>query len=517
MKNTLFFLLFWFAAFGPLRAESFPSLQFRALSMADGLPSNDVHQIYQDKDGYVWMATARGLCRYDGYSVQTFKSNLYTPGLLNNNDTYCLTEDDRHQLWIGTYDGLNVLDKRTGQMRSACENQLGGRLVSCLLSLSPDTLLLGMENGVYIYRISADTCELFLPGRLPLGSVKSLIRDSRRNLWVGTWSSGFFRYDPEKDEVQACPALDGSSAALAIFEDSRRHIWVGTWNRGLYRIGNPYDDPQEWEISAYRYDRNRSNSLRSDYVYSISEDLNTRTIWVATRNGLSVLLDEATGTFRNYVPDGSSGTVSYNVVTSLMRDDEGILWIGMQGGGVNTVITHSSEFMLDRLEQVKHEYIYSHLIRALIVDRKGLLWIGFDTYGFIIYDRRTGRYVYNLDSEDFSGLGRLPTINTIYQSPSTGRIWIGTYDWGVVLYDPALPEGKRGRLLDRTNAPWLCHQRILSIREDRDGNTWFGTRGGICVLKAGSEEGFRLDTCRVGKRRLSDYSFTAIAEDSAGD
>lgn len=516
MKNTLFFFLLLFVAAGPVRAEGFPSLQFRTLSMADGLASNDVNQIYQDKDGFVWIATSRGLCRYDGYSVQTFKSNLYTPGLLNNNDTYCLTEDDNHHLWIGTYDGLNVLDKQTGQIRAACESQLDGKLVFCMLSLSPDTLLLGMETGLYLYHISGDTCELFLPGRIPPGSVKSLIRDSHNNIWVGTWSSGFFRYDPVNDKVQACPALDGSSAALAIFEDSHRHVWVGTWNRGLYRIKNPYDDPEDWEISAYRYDRNRANSLRSDYVYSISEDLNTRTIWVATRNGLSVLLDEEGGTFRNYVPDGSSGTVSYNVVTSLMRDHEGILWIGMQGGGVNTVITHSSEFMLDRLEQVKHEYIYSHLIRTLLVDRNGLLWIGFDTYGFIIYDRRTGRYTYNLDSKDFRGLGRLPTINTIYQSPATSRIWIGTYDWGVVLYDPSLPEGKRGRLLDRTNAPWLCHQRILSIREDRRGNTWFGTRGGICVLKAGSEEGFRLDTCRVGKRLLADYSFTAVAEDSAG-
>lgn len=516
MKNTLFFFLFLFVVFGSLRAESFPSLQFRTLSVADGLASNDVNQVYQDKDGFVWIATTRGLCRYDGYSVQTFKSNLYTPGLLNNNDTYCLAEDDNHQIWIGTYDGLNVLNKQNGRIRSACEGQLAGRLISCMLSFSPDTLLLGMENGLYIYCISSDTCELFLPGRLPRGSVKSLLRDSHNNVWVGTWSSGFFRYDPEKDEVLTCPAMGGASAALAVFEDSQGQVWIGTWNQGLYRIKNPYDNPQDWEISSYRYDRDCSTSLRSDYVYSISEDLNTRTIWVATRNGLSVLLDEAGGKFSNYVPDGSSGTVSYNVVTSLMRDDEGIIWVGMQGGGVNTVITHSSDFMLDRLEQVKHEYIYSHLIRTLIVDRNGLLWIGFDTYGFIVYDRRTGQYTYNLDSKDFRGLGRLPTINTIYQSSATGRIWIGTYDWGVVLYDPSLPEGKRGRLLDRTNAPWLCHQRILSIMEDRRGNTWFGTRGGICVLKSDLEAGFRLDTCRVGKRRLADYSFTAIAEDSTG-
>lgn len=517
IKNTFLLFVFLWLACLPLQAERcFPWLQFRSLSMSDGLASNDVHQIYQDKDGYVWMATTRGICRYDGYSVKTFKSNVYTPALLNNNDTYCLAEDSNHRLWIGTYDGLNVLDKQTGKIRSAGERQLSGKLITCLLSFSPDSLLLGMETGLYIYHVSRDSCELFLPERMPLGSVKALVRDSHDNLWIGTWSSGFYRYDPGKDEIHAYPELDGSSAALTIFEDSRGQIWVGTWNRGLHRIKNPYAEPEKRKIQSYRYDRNQTNSLRSDYIYSICEDLNTQTLWVATRNGLSILLDEDEGIFRNYVPDGSSGTVSYNVVTSLMRDAEGIIWIGMQGGGVNTVVTHTSEFTIDRLEQVKHEYIYSHLIRTLIVDRRGWLWIGFDTYGFIVYDRRTGRYLYNLDSKDFGQLGRIPTVNTIYQSPSTGRIWIGTYDWGIVFYDPSLPEGKRGGLLDRKNTPWLCHQRILSIREDRQGNTWFGTRGGISVLNRDAKEGTRLDTCRIGKRRLADYSFTAIAEDSAG-
>lgn len=497
-------------------ANGYQPLHFQPLSIREGLASDEVRRIYQDKEGYIWIATSQGICQYDGYAVKTYKSNLYTPDLLNSNDSYCFEEDNAHRLWIGTYDGLNVLNKQTGRIRSAADDLFSGRLISCLLMYSPDSLLVGTESGVYIYHIASDSAELFQPAHLPLGSVKALMRDSKQNIWIGTWSNGFFRYDPATNEVYAYPLLGKEHAAIALYEDSHGHIWVGSWKEGLYRIENPYASMEELRITSYRYDRERPNSLRSDYVYGISEDLNTRSLWVATRNGLSILLDEESGTFRNYVPDGSSGTVSYNVVTSLLRDNEGMMWIGMEGGGVNRVLTRVPEFSWDRLEQVKHEYIYSHSVRTLLVDSNGLLWIGFDTYGFVVYNRRTGQYTYNLDSEDFKQIGRIPTVSTLFQSPTTGKIWIGTYDWGIVSYDPCLPEGKRARLLDRKNCPWLCHQRILSMMEDRRGYTWFGTRGGLCLLTTDEKAGYRLDTCRLAGKTVADYSFTTLVQDSPG-
>lgn len=76
-----------------------------------------VHQVYQDRDGYIWIPTFYGLFRYDGYEVRTYKSNLYTPGLLVNNNVLCVEEDYSHRLWIGTHEGLCMLDKRTGKMK----------------------------------------------------------------------------------------------------------------------------------------------------------------------------------------------------------------------------------------------------------------------------------------------------------------------------------------------------------------------------------------------------------------
>lgn len=94
----------------PVHAQDrLKNLEFKQFSTPDGLPNSMVHQVYQDRDGYIWIPTFYGLFRYDGYEVRTYKSNLYTPGLLTNNNVLCIEEDYSHRLWIGTHEGLCVL------------------------------------------------------------------------------------------------------------------------------------------------------------------------------------------------------------------------------------------------------------------------------------------------------------------------------------------------------------------------------------------------------------------------
>ena len=128
------------------------------------------------------------------------------------------------------------------------------------------------------------------------------------------------------------------NSAFDIFEDSKRRIWVASWGYGLFLLENPYE-PDRLAWKQFRHDDNDPNSLGYDIVYDMEEDLNTGTLWVGTRGGLSVLYDEKNGLFRNYCPDDSEKSVYYNDVNSVFRDREGMMWLGLLGGGVNTVIT----------------------------------------------------------------------------------------------------------------------------------------------------------------------------------
>ena len=392
---------------------------------------DEVRQVYQDKDGYIWIATNSGLCLYDGYQIRTFKSNLHTPGLLSNNTINCITDDNRHNLWIATYDGVNVLDKTNGQIRKITCPGLQRSIVDRLLVTSSDRVFIGTETGVFEYLPGQDSCIAFKPG-IVKGAVKALVEDSRRNLWIGTWSDGIFRYDGQKDEVYAYPALNELNSALGIFEDSKQRIWVASWGYGLFLLENPYE-PEYLGWKQFRHDDNDPNSLCYDIVYDMEEDLNTGTLWVGTRGGLSVLYDEENGLFRNYCPDNSDKSVHYNDVNSVFRDDEGMMWLGLLGGGVNTVITRKPEFRLDRLEAIDNPLLTNSSVRSLMVDREGLLWIGLGSWGFFVHDRAAGSYTHNLSDVAY----RLYTVsdglqdNIFYRNTAftdtNGEMFFGGY------------------------------------------------------------------------------------------
>ena len=100
-----------------IQANIMPHYHFKRLTSLEGLPCNDIQKIYQSPDGYIWLASKNGFYRYDGYSFKTYKSNLYHPTLLSNNNILCLEEDLENRLWIGTDKGLNVLLRKTGEIK----------------------------------------------------------------------------------------------------------------------------------------------------------------------------------------------------------------------------------------------------------------------------------------------------------------------------------------------------------------------------------------------------------------
>lgn len=180
------------------------SLQFHQLSTLNGLPSNEVQRVYQDKTGYIWIGTSNGLCQYDGYQIKSYKSNMYTMNLLSNNEIHCIAEDNNNKLWIGTYEGLNVMDKTTGIIsRIDCEG-LRNNFIERVLISRDNRVFIGTERGLYQYFPDKDSAILYRPeiteGVMPQTSIKSMIEDSYGYIWIGTWSNGFFRYNPESDK-----------------------------------------------------------------------------------------------------------------------------------------------------------------------------------------------------------------------------------------------------------------------------------------------------------------------------
>ena len=80
-------------------------LQFKSLTIDNGLSNNNVRSICQDSTGYMWFATQNGLNKYDGYTITQYKHDPNDTTSLLSNDIFVLFRDSKNNLWVGTEQG----------------------------------------------------------------------------------------------------------------------------------------------------------------------------------------------------------------------------------------------------------------------------------------------------------------------------------------------------------------------------------------------------------------------------
>ncbi|MDR1683446.1 MAG: hybrid sensor histidine kinase/response regulator, partial [Candidatus Symbiothrix sp.] len=496
------------------QAENTSWYKFNHINALNGLPSNDVQKVYQDRDGYIWIATRNGLSQYNGYSIKTYKSNLYSINLLSSNNITCLVEDLNHRLWIGTNKGLNMLDKTTGKIVQIVRPELFENAVSCILFTKKGKLLLGTDNGLYEYVFSSNTCILYnqnnTGGVLQQTTIKALLEDSRGDLWIGTWNEGLYRYEAETEKYFAYPQMNAVKSSHVIFEDSQKRIWVGSWGYGLYLLDNVYSPAHTtWKIFAHN--ASQPASISDNLIYSISEDTNNGALWVGTRSGLSILPMNASETFTNFYPQNQKQCISGNEVNSILRDSQGLMWLGMIGSGLSYANTHKPTFDVDRLEMV-YEKFASNSVRSILAESDEEVWLGIGSYGLFIENCKTGKITHCSEISDFKAFSNMQkTVTQIMKSSSTGKLWISTYGDGIFVYDKTAKIGSRVQNYTSRNTDWMPSSVIYCAKEDKNGNVWIGSRNGLSALtKEG--KGLRFDSLKVDGKIIHDLTITDIIE-----
>ncbi len=489
-------------------------LNFKQLSTADGLPTDEVQKVYQDRDGFIWIATRYGFCLYDGYQTSLYKSNLYTPDLLSNNNIYCLTDDADHNLWIGTQEGLNVLNKETGVIKKNAYSQIGKNPVSCLLTTRDNTVWVGTDAGLLKYDAERDTMWSYsgeITGNVLYNtSIKSLFEDSEGDIWIGTWASGLYRYSPSSNRFYAYPKMNKRNSAHVVYEDSHKNIWVGAWDEGLFLLKNPKDMKRvSW--TNFRHTSTDPASLSDNIVYDISEDLNTHSLWIGTRSGLSIMKQGEVGEFINYKSRKSPYQIPCNEINSLLRDRFGNMWLGAVGGGAFMVDTRKPKFNLYRFNTAEDD-IPTNAVRALFVDNEESVWLGVGTYGMARHDRKTGKFLYYSRIPEFADISSMPTVYAIIQRKKTGDIWLGTYDGGVYVYH----KGEKVKHYTSYNTDFIKYICITSLYEDREDNCWVGTRTGLGVMRADGS-GYLFKKMIINGENLENLYIRDIAEDAQGN
>lgn len=484
-------------------------LDFNILSTTDGFPTNEIQKVYQDREGFMWFATRNGLCKYDGYQITVYNSNQLKSPVLTSNNINCLADDDLGNLWIGAYSGMNRFDKRSGTFEPVEIRNATNKVVSCILVTKNNEVWIGLDDGLFRYDSRENTFTHHSLQRMGdtaiTASVKSIIEDISGEIWIGTWNSGLYRYSPSKNIFYVYPQLNSRNSAHVIYEDSKRNMWIGTWGEGLQLLENPRD-MENLRLKTYRHHTNDPESLSDNLVYDICEDINTNTLWIGTRSGLSILEYDNPSGFINWSVTHKTNKLPSNEINSIIRDNKENIWIGTIGGGVLFTNTERSKFDFFGVDLPE---IPTGAIRSVFLDNEDNMWMGVGTYGIVLYDKKSENTISQLALHEFDGLGQITTYNI--RQRNAGEILFGTYGGGLWVYE----KGKPVKSYTEANCNFISDNRIRSIYIDRQRNTWIGTQYGLGVW-LNDNTGFTFGEIIVDGRSLEPSSMIDITEDDVG-
>lgn len=514
LTSNWWILLALLAALVHTRALAADNLIFKPLSTSSHLPTNEIRNLYQDSEGYIWISTYNGLLRFDGYNTVIYRpdgqnQNRNLDGFVN-----IVAEDHENHLWIGTYSGLYVLDKRQDKLEKISSPLLQVSYIEAIACTKNGDVWVGANKGIFRRKAGSDQFELCDPQiqktSLPHYDVKSIIEDRNGNIWIGTWAQGLIRYNPQEEKYYTYRNINPAESAHTLFQDSRGQIWIGTWRYGLTKLENPYD-MKHYRFKHFVHDEANPGSLCDNIIYAIAQDHNSGKLWIGSRSGLSILeSEEGKDVFSNYLPGKGPDTLPFNEVDALMYSRDGLMWVGMLGGGVYTVNTHRKLFDYDSIEPLLRQFPTSSIRSAYPSDHHSI-YMGVMGYGLVEYDPTKQTILHYREHPGFRHMPYISTVNDIIRR-SDQTYCFATWDDGVWIYD-----GKKAYAINQQTHPALTDVCVYSLYEDRQGNLWIGTRNGLCMLDIQGKMHSIDQLCSNDKQAWPQVPVFKITEDNAGN
>ncbi|MCH9651096.1 MAG: response regulator [Deltaproteobacteria bacterium] len=283
-------------------------------------------------------------------------------------------------------------------------------------------------------------------------------------------------------------------------------MWFGT-QEGL----NRYDG---YEFHTFLHDPRDPSSLAHDSIKAVLVDQEGR-LWVGTDGGGLNLLDRATGSFTRFQHDPSDPTsLSDNRVRALHLDGLGQFWVGTDGGGLNRFDPETGRFQRFVHHPDDPSSLGHNAIRSIFRDREGTLWIGSEGGGL---DR------FEADSETFTHFRHHPEdptslsgnkVRAVFED-SSQTLWVGTYESGLSRLDRKTGtfDTFRAKPDDPTCLP---ANGVRSIFQDRQGILWIGTDEGLLEWRPDTESFVRYQHNPVDSFTLSHNTVLSLFQDAGG-
>lgn len=451
-------------------------ISFENISIPDGLSSNVIFCVYEDKFGILWIGTGEGINRFDGYTIKSYKNDPDDPNSLNGNQIFQIIEDYEGNLWAGGNGGLSRFDRNTEQFENflldSTANSPQAQQTLTIFEDSKNNLWIGSVSGTIKRfdktknRIINIEPKLESGEKLEIPAVATFVESEDGTLYTSFFNYGFakFNYETEKFELLECsdpayPIYFKNNFMLGLDIDRQGNLWT-TSVKGLVAYNIESKTVRGIEMPDLSPGQNQISMFRVRV-------LNGNEIWLGTDgSGLYRFIPE-NNEITHFVQEGlNENSLQSNSVFDIQMDSFGDVWISTLGGGIAKYNVDKEPFKLIKIPDTQSGQNFKQ-INAIHEYSDSEVLLG----------TRDGLYSANMKTSDIIKKNAAEAaINSIIEY-TEDEYWLGTQE-GVKIYSLKKNRVLRSAIADNINS-LLKPVNVRQILIDSSNNLWIVTSGTV--------------------------------------
>lgn len=489
---------------------------FSRLDIYNGLSHNQINTILKDSSGFLWFGTMSGLNRYDSYSFKVFRNKTGDTTSINDNYINGLFELPGGKMWVVTRSTIpNIYDPRTEKFSANSQQYLAS------LSLPQGTMrsivkdkknrFWFLYDSIGLYTHDAATGKSMAVKGIATRSVSDVQQDSKGNHWLVHRNGVVEKLDAASGKVSyrnnALQHKLKADLGYRLFIDNEDYLWIWTASEpnGVSLL-NPAGD-------QFRYfnENNTPYRINNNLITGIIQDARG-VIWISTDHGGINLVHKKNNYAVEYLVSDARNpkSLAQNSINVLYKDDASIIWIGTYKQGINYLDENIVKFLHYRHIAANKNSLPFDDVNCFVEDKKGNLWIGSNGGGLIYFDRRQQsfkQYVHNPANPNSLSNNVIVSLHIDHED----KLWIGTYLGGLNCFDGRRFIHYRHNEAD-TNS--IADDRVWEIFEDSKRNLWIGTlAGGLDLFDRQGQRFIHHKFVPGGNNRIESNYISCILED----
>lgn len=484
-KYSILFLLGLFISFKLISQT--PS--YYHYSTSNGLASSTVFKIIQDKQGFIWVATLNGVCRFDGTRFETFKAK----DGLNSNSIVTLANGTNGEIYAGSYEnGISII--KNDSINNFCDSINNTKFFTndlIFYSLGKNESVVYTASAFGAINIIKQNDKILTTRSISLHPIvlNRLVKSGNYKVMALTTAGIFELYYKRRSKILIEGLPDISIQCLA--RNSEGKLFIGT--KGKIWIVDKFKVSKTYDVSSFK----------NEEVSNILCD-SQGNIWFSIMHNGFFLIPAGS---ERIIDIGSKMNLQKTVVNSYLEDREGNIWISTMGKGI---------FCLNHLyinSYNESDGLINNSVHAICNVGNGRFAIG--TFnGVCIFEngsftrilnpinKNITEYIYSIKKfdNDFFICGAFGNHEIasnkhrdmafyFYNRPSIHKTGNGTFLLGTISNNIKITKDIGNPI--ETNlviyGDSMRLNRIYDIYEDSGQNIWFGTNEGVCKLTAKSK------------------------------